>query len=35
MQANFVTPEMGGQDVLSEHESLDEDDVEQTYIFNF
>ena len=36
-QANFVTPETGCQDVLSDHESLDEDYVERNgdlYIFN-
>ena len=35
MQANFVTPEVGGQAVSAEHESLD--DVERNadlYIFN-
>ena len=35
-QANFVTPEVGGQDGLSENESLDDDDValNDLYIFN-
>ena len=27
-QANFVAPEVRGQDVSSEHESLDDNDVE-------
>ena len=27
-QANFVTPEVRGQDVSSKHESLDDNDVE-------
>ena len=42
-QANFVKSEVGGQDTLSEHESLDDNDVERnadfysfiySYIFN-
>ena len=36
-QTNFVTPEVRGQDVLLEHESLDDDDVERNadlYIFD-
>ena len=35
-QANFVTPEVGGQDGLSEDESLDDNDValNDLYIFN-
>ena len=36
-QASFVTPEVRGQDVSSEHESLDNNDVEcntDFYIFN-
>lgn len=33
-QANFVTPEVGGwQDVLSEHESLDDNDVKRNADF--
>ena len=36
-QASFVTPETRGQEASSEHESLDDDDVERNadlYIFN-
>ena len=35
-QANFVTPEVRGQDVSLGHESLDDDDVERNAdLYNF